>query len=161
MVSGCRADDPTQALKGALTSHRVKHRVAIVEPLEFGALLRVIGGLDGQPITKAALQLAALLFTRPGELRNAEWSEVDLAKAVWTIPAGRMKRRKEHHVPLCRQALVILEQLKALTGDGPLLFPGNQQAVLGPIVRARLAARGLAVGMCCCVFAQATKAQDC
>lgn len=126
MANGCRSDDPTQALKGALTSHRVKHRAAIVEPLEFGALLRAVEGFDGQPTTKAALQLAALLFTRPGELRNAEWSEIDLRKAVWTIPAGRMKMRKEHHVPLCRQALAILEQLKALTGDGPLLFPGNR-----------------------------------
>ncbi len=129
MAHGHRKDDPTQALHGALTSHKTKHRAAIIDRVAFGGLLRAIEDFDGQLTTKAALKLAALLFTRPGELRNAEWSEFDFAKAVWTIPAGRMKMRREHHVPLSRQALAILQELRALTGEGKLLFPGNRSYV--------------------------------
>lgn len=132
MATGHGKDDPTQALHGALTSHKVKHRAAIVDALAFGGLLRAIDDFDGQPTTKIALKLAALLFTRPGELRNAEWSEFDFAKAVWTIPAGRMKMRREHHVPLSRQAAALLEELRALTSEGKLLFPGNR-SYLQPI----------------------------
>lgn len=132
MATGHRKDDPTQALHGALTSHKVKHRAAITDPVAFGALLRTIDDFDGQPTTKIALKLAAMLFTRPGELRNAEWSEFDVAKAVWTIPEGRMKMRREHHVPLSRQAIALLEELRALTGEGKLLFPGNR-SYLQPI----------------------------
>jgi integrase len=129
MATGRRKDDPTQALKNALTNHRVKHRAAILEPVAFGALLRAIEDFDGQPTTKAGLKLAALLFTRPGELRNAEWTEFDFEKAVWIIPAGRMKMRNEHRVPLSRQALEILRALQTLTGEGKLLFPGNRSYV--------------------------------
>ena len=132
MTHDHRKDDPTQALHGALTNHKVKHRAAIIDPVAFGALLRAIEDFNGQSTTKAALKLAALLFTRPGELRNAEWGEFDFAKAVWTIPEGRMKMRREHHVPLSRQALAILEELRALTGQGKLLFPGNR-SYLQPI----------------------------
>ena len=132
MATGHRKDDPTQALHGALTSHKVKHRAAILEPLAFGALLRAIEDFDGQLTTKAALKLLALVFTRPGELRNAEWTEFDFNKAVWVIPEGRMKMRREHHVPLSRQAVEILKALQAITGDGKLLFPGNR-SYLQPI----------------------------
>jgi integrase len=126
MATGRRMDDPTQALKNALTNHKVKHRAAILEPVAFGALLRAVEDSDVQPTTKAALKLLALVFSRPGELRNAEWIEVDLERAVWRIPAGRMKMRREHQVPLSRQALEILKGLQALTGNGKLLFPGNR-----------------------------------
>ncbi|MGL5448057.1 MAG: tyrosine-type recombinase/integrase [Rhabdaerophilum sp.] len=132
MATGRRTDDPTQALHGALTSHRVKHRAAILDAVDFGALLRAIEDFDGQPTTKMALKLLPLVFTRPGELRNAEWSEFNLDNAVWIIPAGRMKMRREHHVPLSRQALDILKTLQALTGKGKLLFPGNR-SYLQPI----------------------------
>lgn len=126
MATGRRMDDPTQALKNALTNHKVKHRAAILEPVAFGALLRAIEDSDVQPTTKAALKLLALVFSRPGELRNAEWPEFDLEKGVWRIPAGRMKMRREHQVPLSRQALEILKELQAITGNGKLLFPGNR-----------------------------------
>lgn len=126
MATGRRADDPTQALKNALTNHKVKHRAAILEPVAFGALLRAVEDSDVQPTTKAALKLLALVFSRPGELRNAEWNEFDFEKAVWIIPAGRMKMRREHQIPLSRQALEILKELQALTGNGKLLFPGNR-----------------------------------
>lgn len=132
MANGMRHDDPTQALKGALTSHRVAHRAAILDPAEFGKLLRAIEDLDGQPTTKAALRLLPLVFTRPGELRNAEWAEFDFADARWIIPQGRMKMRREHHVPLARQSLEVLTELRALTGEGKYLFPGNR-SVLQPI----------------------------
>lgn len=132
MATGRRRDDPTQALHGALTSHRVKHRAAIIDAVDFGALLRAIEGLDGQPTTKLALKLLPLVFTRPGELRNSEWKEFDLDKAIWIIPAGRMKMRREHQVPLSRQALAILKELQAITGDGRFLFPGNR-SYLQPI----------------------------
>ena len=132
MATGHRRDDPTQALHGALTSHKVQHRSAILDPVAFGALLRDIEDLDGQPTTRASLKLLALVFTRPGELRNAEWREFDLDKAIWVIPAGRMKMRREHQVPLPRQALDILKTLHTITGTGRLLFPGNR-SYLQPI----------------------------
>jgi integrase len=116
--------DPTFALRGALTMPTVKHRAAIVEPKELGALLRAIEGFQGQPTTVAALKLMALLFPRPGELRFAEWREFDLEAAVWTIPAIRTKMRREHRVPLPMQAIAILKALQSVTGHTPLVFPG-------------------------------------
>ncbi len=94
MATGRRLDDPTQALRGALTSHKVQHRATILDPADFGTLLQSIEDFDGQPATKAALKLLPLVFTRPGEFRNAEWREFDLDKAKWIIPAGRMKMRR-------------------------------------------------------------------
>lgn len=126
MATGHRRDDPTQALHGALTSHKVQHRAAILDPVAFGKLLRDIEDLQGQPTTKFALRLLALLFTRPGELRNAEWREFYLTKAIWIIPAGRMKMRREHQVPLSRQAIDTLNALHGITGNAKLLFPGNR-----------------------------------
>jgi integrase len=118
------SNDPTFALRGALTAPKVKHRAAITDPDALGGLLRAIDGFDGQLTTMAALQLMALLFPRPGELRLAEWQEFDLEAATWTIPGSRTKMRRPHKVPLPRQALAILEALRALTGRGELLFPG-------------------------------------
>jgi integrase len=122
------SNDPTFALRGALTAPTVKHRAAITEPKELGALLRAIEAFEGQPTTVAALKLMAILFPRPGELRLAEWREFDLANALWTIPASRAKMRREHRVPLPRQALTILEGLKPYTGHGALVLPGLRTA---------------------------------
>ena len=116
--------DPTFALRGALTAPTVKHRAAITDPVALGGLLRAIDGFDGQPSTKAALQLMTLLFPRPSEMRFAHWVEFDLASAVWTIPAARTKMRREHKVPLPRQAVAILEALKPISGRGALVLPG-------------------------------------
>lgn len=119
-----RADtDPTWALRGALTAPQVRSRAAIVEPVSFGALLRAIDGFEGQPTTRAALKLMALLFPRPGELRMAEWKEFDLEGAVWTIPADRTKMRRPHRVPLSQSAVSILTDLGQITGKGVLVFP--------------------------------------
>lgn len=117
------ASDPTRDLRGALTSHKAKHHAAILEPKKAGELLRAIDGYEGHPVTKVALQLSALLFVRPGELRHAEWAEIDAEGAVWRIPAGKMKMRSEHAVPLSAQSLALLEELRDLTGDGKFAFP--------------------------------------
>ncbi len=118
------ANDPTFALRGAISLPVVKHRAAITDPVELGGLMRAIDGFNGQPTTNAALRLMAYLFPRPGELRQAEWREFDLDKALWTIPAARAKMRREHRVPLPRQALAILKELQSITGGGRLVLPG-------------------------------------
>ena len=123
-IASARAEnDPTGGLKGALTAPTVTHRPALTDREKFGGLLRAIWGYDGQPETKAALQLMALLYPRPGELRQAEWQEFDLDKAEWTIPAARTKMRREHRKPLPAQAVSILRGLRKLNGDGRMAFP--------------------------------------
>lgn len=123
-VATARADgDPAQPLQGALTTPRVRHRAAIVTPVEFGVLLRAIDAFSGQMATRAALKLMAYLFPRPGELRQAEWAEFDLECALWTIPAKRTKMRRDQRKPLSRQAVAVLSELHSLTGFGPLAFP--------------------------------------
>jgi integrase len=123
-IATARAEfDPTAALQGALTTPKVKSRAAVTDPKAFGALLRAIDGYTGQQTTHAALKLMALLFPRPGELRMATWDEFDFDEAVWTIPAARTKMRRAHRVPLARQAIEILSELKDITGQGPLAFP--------------------------------------
>ncbi len=124
IATGRAANDPTSALRGALTSPIVTPRAAITSPKAFGALLRAIDGFEGQPETRACLQLLALLFPRPGELRLAEWNEFDFTKAVWVIPAKRMKMRREHTCPLPRQAIEILEELRRISGNSAFVFPG-------------------------------------
>ncbi len=124
-IATARAEnDPTYALRGALQSLKPTHRAAITDAKEFGGLLRAIAAFQGQPTTTAALQLMALLFPRPGELRLAEWKEFDLDAALWTIPAARTKMRREHRVPLPSQAVAILRHLRQITGDFALVFPG-------------------------------------
>lgn len=123
VASGRAETDPTSALKGALTAPQVRHRAALTEPKAFGGLLRAISAYEGSPEVRAALHLLALTFVRPGELRFAEWSEFDFEKAEWAIPHARMKMRRPHRVPLAPQAIVVLKELHAITGQGKLLFP--------------------------------------
>lgn len=124
VITARAENDPTPALRGAIATPKVVSRAAITEPKAFGSLLKAIFAFEGQPTTVAALKLMALLFPRPGELRLANWSEFDLKKAVWVIPANRTKMRREHHVPLSNQALSIIGDLREVTGHFPLLFPG-------------------------------------
>ncbi|MDD4338228.1 MAG: integrase arm-type DNA-binding domain-containing protein [Syntrophales bacterium] len=118
--------DPAADLKGALAPLKVKHYAAITDPKEIGSLLRAIDGYQGQFGVKCALRLAPMLFVRPGELRHAEWGEIDLDEAVWNIPAEKMKMHQPHIVPLCRQAVDILKQLKELTGASRYVFPSGR-----------------------------------
>jgi len=123
-VATARAShDPAQPLAGALVSPVAKHHSAIIDPVQFGALLRAIDGYGGQPITKLALRFTAHVYQRPGEIRQAEWAEFDLANGEWTIPAARMKQRQPHRVPLSRQALAILAEAAQLSGGGRFVFP--------------------------------------
>lgn len=116
-------NDPTFGLRGALISPKAEHRAAITDQTEFGKLLRAIWSYSGQPQTVAALKLIALLYARPGELRQASWGEFDLVSGVWTIPAERAKTRKEHKKPLTEASLNILSELKQLTGHEAFVFP--------------------------------------
>ncbi|MBS7350187.1 MAG: integrase arm-type DNA-binding domain-containing protein [Comamonas sp.] len=134
VATGRVSRDITADLKGALSPYRGKHFAAITEPERFGELLRAIKAYKGGPVVRAALSLAPMLFQRPGELRGAAWSEIDLDAALWTIPAARMKRNKDgkengqpHLVPLPIQAVAILKALKPYTEVTGLVFPGERQ----------------------------------
>ena len=121
-----RADrDISGDLRGAIIVPKVTHRAAIITPTGAGVLLRAIDAYSGYPITHAALRLAPHVFVRPGELRHAEWTEFDLTKNVWTIPAEKTKMRVAHRVPLTQQALAILEELREISGDRRYLFPAQ------------------------------------
>ncbi len=118
------ASDPTRDLRGALRSPKVKHHAAILEPQKAGELLRAIDGYSGNIATRLALALAPHVFVRPGELRQARWEEIDLEAAVWAIPATKTKMRKEHRLPLSRQAVDILKEARALASrDDGFVFP--------------------------------------
>lgn len=124
VATGRAERDPCGDLRGALPPVRGKHHAAITDPRAVGELLRAIEAYQGSLVTKCALKLAPLLFVRPGELRRAEWSEIDLEAGEWRIPAGKMKARTEHIVPLSRQAVAVLKELQPLTGRGRYVFPG-------------------------------------
>ncbi len=133
VATGRAERDITGDLKGALTPYRGKHFAAITDPVKLGDLIRAIRAYKGGPIVRAALQLSPILFQRPGELRAAEWSEIDFDGALWTIPAARMKRSKDgkehgdpHLVPLPTQAVEILRGLHGYTGHGRMVFPGER-----------------------------------
>lgn len=131
-VAADRAEaDPTATLKGQLKTTPTKHRSAITNPEELGGLLKAIEAYGGHATTRAALKLTPLLFLRPGELRNADWSEIDLDNATWVVPGERMKGTQkakragqvpDHIVPLSKQAVGVLKELAAITGHQHLVF---------------------------------------
>jgi integrase len=126
-VSTGRAErNPAQDLIGALPPAKEKHLAAITNPQQVRELLQAIDCYSGSYVVKCALQLSPLVFTRPGELRHMEWSEVDLDNELWSIPAEKMKMREPHLVPLSRQAVKILEELKKLTGSGKYALPSER-----------------------------------
>jgi len=120
--------DPTRDLRGALSPTNEKHHASLTEPGAVSELLRTIETYKGSLITRCALKLAPLTFVRPGELRHAEWSEINEEAAEWRIPAHKMKMRTQHIVPLSKQALAVLEEIKPLTGTGRYVFPGERTA---------------------------------
>lgn len=122
--------NPVGDLHGALKPVVVKHMAAVLEPAKAGELLRAIHDYSGQPMTRVALQLSALLFQRPGNIRQMEWAWIDLDTAMLTIPSQDMKRRihqkingRPHFVPLAPQAVALLRELQPLTGHGRYVFP--------------------------------------
>ena len=115
--------DPTSLLKGALRAPRPTHYAAIVDPKKLGGLLRAIDDFDGYILTKHALQIAPHVFVRPGELRHADWEEFDLDEGIWRIPAGKMKSRRAHAVPLSRQVVAFMKELGAQMGMQGYVFP--------------------------------------
>lgn len=116
--------DPTgDLLKGALPPVKKNHLASITNPKKIGELLRAIDTYEGHFISRCALKFAPLVFVRPGELRQAEWVEIDLDNAEWKIPAEKMKMQQVHIVPLSRQAVELLEEIKPLTGNGRYVFP--------------------------------------
>ncbi|WP_417535992.1 tyrosine-type recombinase/integrase [Methylophaga sp.] len=123
VATGRAERDSAADLKGALPPAKPKHHASITEPKKIAGLLRSINGYSGAFITSCALKLAPLVFVRPGELRRAEWSEIDLEQAEWRIPAVKMKMKTIHIVPLSNQAIEILKELEPLTGNGKFLFP--------------------------------------
>ncbi|MDO9469987.1 MAG: tyrosine-type recombinase/integrase [Nitrosomonas sp.] len=128
IATGRAERDPSGDLRGALTPVKVKHHASITDPKAIGALLRSIRGFSGSYITKCALQLAPLVFVRPGELRHAEWVEIDFDKPEWRIPGHKMKMKEPHIIPLSAQAVEILQSIHPLTGDGQYIFPSIRSA---------------------------------
>jgi integrase len=133
VATGRVESDPARDLKDALRRPMVKHFAAITSPERLGTLLRAIHSYNGTPVVNAALRLLPLLLLRPGELRQGEWAEIDLAGSTWAVPAARMKRQKvgklygkPHLVPLARQAVAIFEELQPITGRGAMVFRGER-----------------------------------
>jgi integrase len=120
--------DPTWALRGALVAPRVRHRPAVASPEGVGQLMRAIEGMEGSLVVRSGLKIMALCFPRPGELRYAEWADIDLEAATWTIPAERTKMRRQHVIPLAPQAVAIFRELHKATGHRRLVFPGVRNA---------------------------------
>ena len=122
--------NPSADLRGALKPVLVTHMAAVLDPAQVGGLVRAIAAYQGQPGTRAALALSALLFQRPGNIRAMEWAELNLEEKMWAIPAAKMKRARygkingrPHFVPLAPQAVAILKDLQPLTGHGRYVFP--------------------------------------
>jgi len=129
VASGLIESDPCRDLKKALTPTVSKNMATITDPVKVGALMRAIEAYEGHLVTRLALQLAPLVFVRPGELRHAEWSEIDFDKVLWKIPAEKMKMKQIHLVPLSQQAIQIISDIKPLTGSGRYLFPSIRSTV--------------------------------
>lgn len=126
VATGRAASDPSRDLRGALPAWKPVHYPTITAPRDVGRLLRDLQAHKGGYVVRCALTLTPLLFVRPGELRRAEWSEIDLEAAEWRIPASKMKGRVMHIVPLARQAVAALKELHPLTGSGKWVFPGHR-----------------------------------
>jgi integrase len=124
VATGRAERDPSGDLRGALPPAAPRHHPALTDTAAITDLLRAIAGYEGAFSTRCALRLAPLLFVRPGELRRAEWAEIDLDTGEWRIPAEKMKLRWPHIVPLSQQAVAILRELSPLTCKGRYVFPG-------------------------------------
>ena len=129
VITGRARHNIAADLRGALRPRKTVHRAAVLEPEKVGQLLRDIDAYEGYFPLVCALKLAPLVFTRPTELRAAQWKEFDLESGEWRIPAERMKMRRQHLVPLSRQAMFILRELQKYSGEGKFLFPSIRTEV--------------------------------
>ena len=132
VATGNADSDPSRDLRDALSPPQPQHMAAITEPGRLADLIRAINGYKGTFVVKCALQVQAYTFVRPGELRHAEWSEIDLETGTWSIPAEKMKIKNSHIVPLSTQVVEILQDLHPLTGSGKYVFP-NARTALKPL----------------------------
>lgn len=123
VITGRAQHNPAKSLQRALVTPTVRHHPAIVETDKLGQLLATIDDYGGYPSTIAALRLSPHLFQRPGEIRMMRWEELNLGKALWTIPASRTKMRRPHEVPLSRQALEIIRSMEPISGCSEFVFP--------------------------------------
>lgn len=123
VASGLAETDPAAALRGALTVHVTKHMASVTDPSRVAELLKMFDAFTGTHAVRTALLLAPMLFCRPGELRQMQWSELDLENGLWELPAARMKTRKAHIVPLSTQAIALLKDIQPLTGHLEHVFP--------------------------------------
>ena len=123
VAEGTAERDITADLRGALQQAEKKNYAAITDPKQAGDLLRSIFSYTGHPCTLAALKLTPMVFVRPGELRTAEWAEIDLDGAEWRIPCSKMKMKMDHIVPLATQAVELLRSVQPITGHGRYVFP--------------------------------------
>lgn len=136
-------NNPAHPIRKSLQKKKTNHFATITDPVEVGKLLRAIDSYKGFFVTECALKLAPLVFVRPNELRRAEWSEIDLDRSTWSIPAEKMKMKRKHIVPLSKQATAIFKELKPFTGSKQFCFPGlrsskrpmSETAVLGALRR--------------------------
>jgi integrase len=126
IATGRASRDPSADLRGALAPERERHFGALTKPADVAALVCALNGYCGSFVVKCALRFTALTFARPGEIRKAEWTEIDLTEKLWRIPARRMKMRRDHLVPLSRQAMDLLQGLHPLTTSGPYVFPNGR-----------------------------------
>lgn len=142
----CERDTAADLRDALVKKPQVEHFAAITEPKRVGELMRMIDAYQGTAIVSAALKLSPMLFVRPGELRIAEWTEMDLDSAVWELPAEKMKMRNPHVVPLPTQAVEILRELHQMTGHGKHVFPswgGDRRPMSANTVRVALRAMGI------------------
>jgi len=128
IACGLAMRDPAADLRGALPPTKKSHHASVTDPQDIGPLLRSLHSYKGTFVVRCALRLAPLVFTRPGELRHAEWSEIDFDAAEWRIPAEKMKVERPHIVPLSRQAVAILREVQPLTGSGRYVFPSMRSS---------------------------------
>lgn len=145
IATGRAQRDPSADLKGAIPPYRIRHLAALTDPVKIGKLMRDIDGYAGTFTVRCAFKLAPLVFLRPIELSRAEWTEIDLDKAEWRIPAGKMKMKAMHIIPLSSQAVSILRDLYPLTGTGGFLFPNvrtSTQPMAGNTILAAIRSMG-------------------
>ncbi len=126
IACGAADSDPTAALSGALVPKRVKHMATITDPQKIGLLLSQMKGYP-YSIMRGAMLFSIYTFARPGEVRHAEWGEIDLDAALWSLPAEKMKMKRSYVVPLSRQVVDLLTELRPLTGRGKWVFPSARR----------------------------------